>query len=286
MLETLRTLGEATDIHDLLDKVYVVDQGTDRVRDRADFADAAKKLGDHVQVVEQGNLGGSGGFARAMDETVRAGRADYVLLMDDDVEIDPEGILRAVTFADLARQPTIVGGHMFSLRDRSLLHAFAEGIEPYKWWWGAAPEHQGQARLRPAEPAQHPVAAPPCRLRLQRLVDVPDPGAGHQRDRPRAAGLHQVGRRRVRRAGPRARLSDGVAARRGRVAGAVGRQGRRAGLAGLLPHAQPSRRRAAALARTTTAGPSSPKAWSGSCRACSPCSTPRPRCGARRSRTC
>jgi galactofuranosylgalactofuranosylrhamnosyl-N-acetylglucosaminyl-diphospho-decaprenol beta-1,5/1,6-galactofuranosyltransferase len=139
MLETLRTLGEATDIHDLLDKVYVVDQGTDRVRDRPDFADAAKKLGDHVQVVEQGNLGGSGGFARAMDETVQAGRSDYVLLMDDDVKIDPEGILRAVTFADLARKPTIVGGHMFSLRDRSLLHAFAEGIEPYKWWWGAAP---------------------------------------------------------------------------------------------------------------------------------------------------
>jgi galactofuranosylgalactofuranosylrhamnosyl-N-acetylglucosaminyl-diphospho-decaprenol beta-1,5/1,6-galactofuranosyltransferase len=139
MLETLRTLGEATDIHDLLDKVYVVDQGTDRVRDRADFPDAAKKLGDHVQVVEQGNLGGSGGFARAMDETARAGQSDYVLLMDDDVKIDPEGILRAVTFADLARRPTIVGGHMFSMRDRTLLHAFAEDIEPYKWWWGAAP---------------------------------------------------------------------------------------------------------------------------------------------------
>jgi galactofuranosylgalactofuranosylrhamnosyl-N-acetylglucosaminyl-diphospho-decaprenol beta-1,5/1,6-galactofuranosyltransferase len=139
MLETLRTLGEATDVHDQLDKVYVIDQGTDRVRDRPDFPDAAKQLGDHVQVVEQGNLGGSGGFARAMDETVRAGQSDYVLLMDDDVKIDPEGILRAIAFADLARKPTIVGGHMFSLRDRSLLHAFAEGVESYKWWWGAAP---------------------------------------------------------------------------------------------------------------------------------------------------
>ena len=139
MLETLRTLGEATDIHDLLGKVYVVDQGSDRVRDRPAFPDAAKKLGDHVQVVEQGNLGGSGGFARAMDETVKAGQSDYVLLMDDDVKIDPEGILRAVTFADLARKPTIVGGHMFSLRDMSLLHAFAEGIESYRWWWGASP---------------------------------------------------------------------------------------------------------------------------------------------------
>jgi galactofuranosylgalactofuranosylrhamnosyl-N-acetylglucosaminyl-diphospho-decaprenol beta-1,5/1,6-galactofuranosyltransferase len=139
MLETLRALGEATDVHELLDKVYVIDQGADRVVDRPDFADAAKKLGDHVQVIEQGNIGGSGGFARAMDETVRVGQSDYVLLMDDDVKLDPESVLRAVAFADCARRPTIVGGHMFSLYDRSLLHAFAEAVEPYKWWWGAAP---------------------------------------------------------------------------------------------------------------------------------------------------
>jgi galactofuranosylgalactofuranosylrhamnosyl-N-acetylglucosaminyl-diphospho-decaprenol beta-1,5/1,6-galactofuranosyltransferase len=144
MLEQLRTLGEATGLHDVLDKVYVIDQGADRVRDRPDFADAAKLLGDHVQVIEQGNLGGSGGFARAMDETVQAGLSDYVLLMDDDVKTDPEGILRAITFADLACKPTIVGGHMFSLRDRSLLHAFAEGINPYTWWWGAAPNTKGR----------------------------------------------------------------------------------------------------------------------------------------------
>jgi galactofuranosylgalactofuranosylrhamnosyl-N-acetylglucosaminyl-diphospho-decaprenol beta-1,5/1,6-galactofuranosyltransferase len=139
MLEGLRALGDATDVHDVLDKVYVIDQGTDRVREQPGFADAAKRLGGRVEVIEQGNIGGSGGFARSMDETVRAGRSDYVLLMDDDVKLDPEGILRAVTFADLARRPTIVGGHMFSLYDRSLLHAFAEAVGPYKWWWGAAP---------------------------------------------------------------------------------------------------------------------------------------------------
>ena len=60
-------------------------------------------------------------------------------MLDDDVKLDPECILRAVTFADLARRPTIVGGHMFSLYDRSVLHAFAETVAPGKWWWGAAP---------------------------------------------------------------------------------------------------------------------------------------------------
>jgi galactofuranosylgalactofuranosylrhamnosyl-N-acetylglucosaminyl-diphospho-decaprenol beta-1,5/1,6-galactofuranosyltransferase len=139
LLDKLRTLGDAVEIHDLLDKVYVIDQGTDRARDQPGFTDAVKKLGDRIKVIEQGNLGGSGGFARSMDETARAGQSDYVLLTDDDVQMDPEGILRAITFADLARRPTIVGGHMFSLYNRSVLHAFAEAVAPYKWWWGPAP---------------------------------------------------------------------------------------------------------------------------------------------------
>jgi galactofuranosylgalactofuranosylrhamnosyl-N-acetylglucosaminyl-diphospho-decaprenol beta-1,5/1,6-galactofuranosyltransferase len=139
MLEQLRVLGEATDVHGLIDRIYVIDQGTDKLQAQLGFEDAAKKLGDRLQVIEQGNIGGSGGFSRSMDETVRAGDSDYLLILDDDLKIDPEGILRAATFADLARKPTIVGGHMFSLYDRSLLHAFAEAIEPYNWWWGSAP---------------------------------------------------------------------------------------------------------------------------------------------------
>jgi galactofuranosylgalactofuranosylrhamnosyl-N-acetylglucosaminyl-diphospho-decaprenol beta-1,5/1,6-galactofuranosyltransferase len=144
VVQQLRTLDEATDVHDLLDTVYVIDQGTSRVTDHPGFADAAKKIADRVQVIEQGNLGGSGGFARSMDETVRAGQSDYLLVMDDDVQFDPEGILRAVTFADLARRPTIVGGHMFSMYERSVLHAFAEAVAPIRWWWGTAPNTRGR----------------------------------------------------------------------------------------------------------------------------------------------
>jgi galactofuranosylgalactofuranosylrhamnosyl-N-acetylglucosaminyl-diphospho-decaprenol beta-1,5/1,6-galactofuranosyltransferase len=139
LVDLLRTLGGAAAVLDLLDAVYVVDQGTVQVRRHPDFAAAAKGLGDRLQVIEQGNLGGSGGFSRAMDETLRAGQSDYVLLLDDDINVEPEGILRAVTFADLARRPTIVGGHMFSLYDRSVLHALGETVAPYKWWWVPAP---------------------------------------------------------------------------------------------------------------------------------------------------
>jgi galactofuranosylgalactofuranosylrhamnosyl-N-acetylglucosaminyl-diphospho-decaprenol beta-1,5/1,6-galactofuranosyltransferase len=138
-LDGLRVLGEAPEVLDVLDQIYVVDQGTQRVEDQPEFAEATKGLADKLRVIAQGNLGGSGGFSRAMDETVRAGSSDYVLLLDDDVITEPESMLRAVTFADLARRPTIVGGHMFSLYDRSVLHAFGESVAPYNFWWGSAP---------------------------------------------------------------------------------------------------------------------------------------------------
>lgn len=153
LLENLRTLGEAPEVLELLDAIYVVDQGTSKVREHQDYADATKKIADKLRLIEQGNLGGSGGFSRAMSETLRAGLSDYVLLLDDDIKLEPEGIIRAATFADLARRPTIVGGHMFSLNERSVLHAFAETVSTPRFWWGAAPntrtEHDfGRRNLR------------------------------------------------------------------------------------------------------------------------------------------
>ena len=143
-IDGLKVLAESPDVLEILDKIYVMDQGTDHPEDHPEFADATKGLGDKLVVIRQGNLGGSGGFSRGMDETAQAGVSDYVLVLDDDVITEPESMLRAVTFADLTRRPSIVGGHMFSLYDRSVLHAFGETVAKYNWWWGPAPntEHE------------------------------------------------------------------------------------------------------------------------------------------------
>src|SRR6516165_2056433 len=105
MVGHLRTLGASAEVLDLIDAVYVIDQGTRHVADHPDFADSAKGLGDKLRIIEQGNIGGSGGFSRSMDETVRAGDSDYLLI----------------------------------LYDRSVLHAYAEHIAPRKWWWETSP---------------------------------------------------------------------------------------------------------------------------------------------------
>ncbi|MDN5745423.1 MAG: glycosyltransferase, partial [Nocardioidaceae bacterium] len=118
-----------------LDTVFVMEQGTQKVSDSDLFADAETKLAGKLRVIEQGNLGGSGGYARGQLESVNKGTATYAMMMDDDVVCEPEGIIRAVTFADLARRPTIVGGHMFSLFAKSRLHSFGEIIHPWRFWW-------------------------------------------------------------------------------------------------------------------------------------------------------
>ena len=118
-----------------LDTVMVMEQGTQKVVDSAFYADAEAALGDKLRVIEQGNLGGSGGYARGQLESLRKGTATYALMMDDDVVCEPEGIIRAVTFGDLARRPTIVGGHMFSLYNKSELHSFGEIVQPWRFWW-------------------------------------------------------------------------------------------------------------------------------------------------------
>lgn len=138
-VDQLVKLAQEPDVLAILDEVIVVDQGTQKVSDHELFPGAAKALGAKLRYINQGNLGGSGGFSRAMDEATVKGDADYVLLLDDDVVCEPEGILRAVAFADLAKQPTLVGGQMFSLYDRSVMHAYGETVARYRWFWGAAP---------------------------------------------------------------------------------------------------------------------------------------------------
>jgi galactofuranosylgalactofuranosylrhamnosyl-N-acetylglucosaminyl-diphospho-decaprenol beta-1,5/1,6-galactofuranosyltransferase len=135
----LAQLAADAEVMAALDEVLVVDQGTNRVRDEADLARIEASMAGKLRIIEQGNIGGSGGFARAQYETLVAGVSDYVLLLDDDIVAEPECVLRAITFGDLARRPTIVGAHMFSLYSRSQLHSFGEKINLWRFWWDAAP---------------------------------------------------------------------------------------------------------------------------------------------------
>jgi galactofuranosylgalactofuranosylrhamnosyl-N-acetylglucosaminyl-diphospho-decaprenol beta-1,5/1,6-galactofuranosyltransferase len=130
---------------DCVERVVVVDQGTKKVTDAPGFAEVANCLGDRLRVIDQPNFGGSGGFARGMLEALSSGQSRYVLLLDDDIVLEPESVVRAVQFAEACREPTIVGGHMLNLSDKASLHSFGEDVDMTSFWWGPAdgvePDH-------------------------------------------------------------------------------------------------------------------------------------------------
>ena len=130
-LNNARILADNLDVLENVREILIVDQGTQKVEDQEGFAEVKAALGGKLRIINQANLGGSGGFARGMYEAVENG-SDYALLLDDDVVVEPESIVRLLTFADRCRNPTIVGGHMFDLYNRSVLHTFGEVVDPFR----------------------------------------------------------------------------------------------------------------------------------------------------------
>jgi galactofuranosylgalactofuranosylrhamnosyl-N-acetylglucosaminyl-diphospho-decaprenol beta-1,5/1,6-galactofuranosyltransferase len=141
-LEVIKTLNSEVELEDAIDAVFVIDQGNQKVSDQPGYAAVAKKFGKRLNHINQPNLGGSGGFSRGMIEALGRKDSDFVLLLDDDVIVEAEGIIRAVTFGRYTHEPTIVGGHMFDMFDRAQMHTFSERVERNKFMWGAKVESQ------------------------------------------------------------------------------------------------------------------------------------------------
>ncbi len=153
-------LAENPEALEHVQEILLVDQGTQKVEDADGFAEVRESLGGKLRIINQSNLGGSGGFARGMFEAVENG-SDYVLLLDDDIVVEPESIIRLLTFADRCKKPTIVGGHMFDLYNRTVLHTFGEVVNPYRFQPSLPSEDMVLARFPVLEPAPDLLAAPP-----------------------------------------------------------------------------------------------------------------------------
>ncbi|WFG46666.1 glycosyltransferase [Pseudonocardia alni] len=115
-----------------VDIVRVVDQGTDPIESSEQYPAISHALGDRLAYMRQPNLGGAGGFTRGLYEaTADTPAEDHdVLLMDDDVLLDPEIIVRLTAFAACTTSPTIVGGQMLNLLHPAHVHITAEYADP------------------------------------------------------------------------------------------------------------------------------------------------------------
>ncbi|MFS4488662.1 glycosyltransferase [Dietzia kunjamensis] len=125
---TVDSLASDPLVADLIDDLYVTDQGTDLVETRDPFRHAAEEFGDRLHYLRQPNLGGAGGFSRGLYEATAPdgpGPVD-VLLMDDDVRVEPETVLRLFAFAAVTREPMLVGAQMLYLFNPDYLLVSAE----------------------------------------------------------------------------------------------------------------------------------------------------------------
>jgi galactofuranosylgalactofuranosylrhamnosyl-N-acetylglucosaminyl-diphospho-decaprenol beta-1,5/1,6-galactofuranosyltransferase len=137
---TLTAIGEDPLVLAAVTQVVLPDQGTRKVRDEPGFAAAKAALGGRLRIIDQPNLGGSGGYARVMYEALATPETQQILFMDDDILLEPDSVLRAVAFSRHAREPMLVGGQMLSLQARSQLSTMGEVVDRHKFLWRNAPQ--------------------------------------------------------------------------------------------------------------------------------------------------
>ena len=166
-VKALAALGSDPLVLGAIDAVIIPDQGTRKVRDEPGFAEAAAVLGDRLAIHDQANLGGSGGYSRVMYEALKTTDCEHILFMDDDIEIEPDSILRALALSRFAKTPTLVGGQMLNLQERSHLHTMGEAINRGIFMWSAAPNVEYDHDF-----SQYPLSDRENSKLLHRRIDV------------------------------------------------------------------------------------------------------------------
>ncbi len=121
-----------------ISRLIVVNQGSGGLREHPAVSAAARRLGERLQVIEQGNFGGAGGFTRGMIEALGAD-ADlpdftHVMLLDDDVVLEADTLVRMSAFLSLARENVVLGGHMLDSVQPMRLYEGGAIFDERRWF--------------------------------------------------------------------------------------------------------------------------------------------------------
>jgi galactofuranosylgalactofuranosylrhamnosyl-N-acetylglucosaminyl-diphospho-decaprenol beta-1,5/1,6-galactofuranosyltransferase len=109
-----------------LTDIIVVDQGTRKVSDENAIRNLAlDNYSTKLHIIEQPNFGGAGGFTRGIIEFLE-NEGSHVVLMDDDVIIDPYILERLISLLNYSNRDFIVGGEMLDLYRPRFLYCHSE----------------------------------------------------------------------------------------------------------------------------------------------------------------
>jgi GT2 family glycosyltransferase len=125
----VRALADRKEVYEEIARIYIVNQG-DRFELSDLVTDASEDFLDRVELIEQDNLGGCGGFTRGIYETLHDSSLTHFILLDDDVRLHPESVFRATRFMRYAHENLVLGGHMLDLMRPGELYEAGADFDP------------------------------------------------------------------------------------------------------------------------------------------------------------
>ncbi len=143
----LETLADDPAALSRLARIIVVSQGDPGFTTQASLAGVVARLGTRLTVIEQANFGGAGGFGRGLLAAQDDPAVDHAVLLDDDIVLEPDTMLRMSSFLSLLREPIGVGGHMLDAVQPTHLYEAGARIGARNWTF--EPEHQDLDLLVP-----------------------------------------------------------------------------------------------------------------------------------------
>ncbi len=126
-----------------LARLIVVNQGRAGLAEHPRMRSAAFSLGEKLALVQQDNFGGAGGFGRGMLTAVDDPDVTHAVLLDDDILVEPDSLLRMAAFFAFCRRDMVLGGHMLDLVQPNRLYEAGAIVSDRHWEF--RPQHHGLA---------------------------------------------------------------------------------------------------------------------------------------------
>ena len=154
----LQSIGIDREVREQLTHVFVVNQGRPDILQNPAFGEAVEQFGDKLTLITQGNFGGAGGFCRGLLAALDDPEITHVVLLDDDLELEPDSLLRMRAFFSFCKRDIVVGGHMLDLLHPTSLYEAGAVISGRHW--NFMPQHFGRkiGHAQELEPLSHPHA--------------------------------------------------------------------------------------------------------------------------------
>ncbi|HEY8614367.1 MAG TPA: glycosyltransferase, partial [Roseomonas sp.] len=124
-----------------LARIHVVNQGRPGLAAHPAIAPIMARHPGKIRIIEQANFGGAGGFGRGILAAIDDPAATHAVLLDDDIRIEPDSLLRMASFFALATGETPLGGHMLDMVQP--MKIYEAGAVIHQANWSFHPQHHG-----------------------------------------------------------------------------------------------------------------------------------------------